>query len=88
MTNGGQPAINGYTATGGRLAISIRTRLIQQDKRFKETSSIVGQFTEEVTDAAVAPTPHITAASKVVSEFQCHLPNPEDKGMMEKVLFQ
>jgi hypothetical protein len=50
--------------------------------------SFVGQITEEVTDAAAVPPPHITPAIRVMSEFQCHLLNPEDKGMMEKVLFQ
>ncbi len=50
--------------------------------------SIVGQITEEVTDAAAAPTPHITPAIRVISVFQRHLLNPEHKEMMEKVLFQ
>ena len=50
--------------------------------------SIVGQITEEVTDAVAAPTPHITPAIRVISVFQRHLPNPEHKEMMEKALFQ
>jgi hypothetical protein len=29
-----------------------------------------------------------TLTKGVMSEFQCHLLNSEDKGMMEKVLFQ
>jgi hypothetical protein len=49
---------------------------------------IVGQIAEEVTDAAVARTPHITPAIRIMSMFQRHLLNPEDKDTMEKVLFQ
>jgi hypothetical protein len=48
---------------------------------------IVGQIREEATVVAAASPPHITPAIRM-SEFQCHLLNPEDKGMMEKVLFQ
>jgi hypothetical protein len=51
-------------------------------------TSIVGQIREEVTAVAAASPPHITPAIRVMSEFQRHLLNPEDKGMMEKVLFQ
>jgi hypothetical protein len=50
--------------------------------------SFVGQITEEVTDAAAVPPPHITPAIRVMSEFQRHLLNPEHKEMMKKVLFQ
>jgi hypothetical protein len=50
--------------------------------------SFVGQITEEVTDAAAALTPHITPAIRIMSMFQRHLLNPEDKETMEKVLFQ
>jgi hypothetical protein len=50
--------------------------------------SIIGQITEEVTDAAAAPAPHITPAIRVISVFQRHLLNPEHKEMMEKVLLQ
>lgn len=49
---------------------------------------IVGQITEEVADAAVALTPHITSAIRIMSMFQRHLLNSEDKETMEKVLFQ
>jgi hypothetical protein len=48
----------------------------------------VGQITEEVTDAAAAPTPHITPAIRVISVFQRQLLNPGRKAMMEKVLVQ
>jgi hypothetical protein len=51
-------------------------------------TSIGGQIREEVTAVAAASPPHTTPAIRVMSEFQCHLLNPEDKGMMEKVLFQ
>jgi hypothetical protein len=51
-------------------------------------TSILGQIREEVTAVAAASPPHITLAIRVMSEFQRHLLNPEDKGMMEKVLFQ
>ena len=50
--------------------------------------SIVGQITEEVTGAAMALTPHITPANRIMSMFQRHLLNPEDKETMEKALFQ
>jgi hypothetical protein len=50
--------------------------------------SFVGQITEEVTDAAVVPPPHMTPAIRAISAFQCHLLNPEHEEMMEKVLFQ
>ena len=56
--------------------------------RKKVNVLFVGQITEEVTDAAAAPTPHITPAIRVISEFQRHLLNPGHKEMMEKVLFQ
>jgi hypothetical protein len=46
--------------------------------------SIVGQITEEVTDAAPAPTPHVTPAIRIMSMFQRHLLNPEDKEKMEE----
>jgi hypothetical protein len=48
----------------------------------------VGQITEEVTDAAAAPTPHITPAIWVISAFQRLLLNPGHKEMMEKILLQ
>jgi hypothetical protein len=51
-------------------------------------TSIVGQIRKEGTAVAAASPPHITPSIRVMSEFQCHLLNPEDKGMMEKVLFQ
>jgi hypothetical protein len=35
-----------------------------------------------------APTPHITPAIRIMSMFQRHLLNPEDKETLEKVLFQ
>jgi hypothetical protein len=53
----------------------------------KVITLIVGQIRKEVTAVAASP-PHITPAIRVMSEFPCHLLNPEDKGMMEKVLFQ
>ena len=54
----------------------------------KVITSIVGQIRKEVTAVAAASPPHINPAIRVMSEFPCHLLNPEDKGMMEKVLFQ
>jgi hypothetical protein len=54
----------------------------------KVITAIVGQIRKEVTGVAAASPPHITPAIRVTSEFPCHLLNPEDKGMMEKVLFQ
>jgi hypothetical protein len=103
MTNGRPLAINGSTALGGRLPTSIRIRLSHQGaseadviwtnndlERLSDhrTTSIVGQIREEVTAVAAASPPHITPAIGLMSKFQCHLLNPEDKGMMEKVLFQ
>jgi hypothetical protein len=51
-------------------------------------TSIVGQITEEATEVAAVPTPHIALAIRVISVFQRHLLSPEDKEMMEKVLLQ
>jgi hypothetical protein len=72
---------------------SIRREGDMDERRFRTAErprpvSIVGQITEEVTDAAAAPTPHVTPAIRVISVFQRHLLNPEHKEMMEKVLFQ
>jgi hypothetical protein len=50
--------------------------------------SFVGQITEEVTDAAAGPTPHVTPPIRIMSMFERHLLNPDDKETMEKVLFQ
>jgi hypothetical protein len=49
---------------------------------------IVGEITEEASDAAVALTPHITPEVRIMSLFQRHLLNPEDRERMETVLFQ
>jgi hypothetical protein len=49
--------------------------------------SIAGQIMKEM-EVGVAPTPHITPAIRIMSMFQRHLLNPEDKETMEKVLFQ
>jgi hypothetical protein len=46
-----------------------------------------GQITEEVTDAAVAPTPLVTPPIRITSMFERHLLNPEAKETMEQVLF-
>jgi hypothetical protein len=48
--------------------------------------SFVGQITEEVTAAAAAP--HVTPPIRIMSIFERHLLNPDDKETMEKVLFQ
>jgi hypothetical protein len=50
--------------------------------------SFVGQITEEVTDAAAARTPHVTPPIRIMSMFERHLLNPDNKETMEKVLFQ
>jgi hypothetical protein len=52
------------------------------DHRF---TSIVGQISEEVTAVAAASPPHITPAIRVMSEFQCHLLNPEDAATQIKI---
>jgi hypothetical protein len=56
--------------------------------RKKIIVSLIGQITEEVTDAAAALTSHITPAIRLISVFQCHLLDPEAKETMEKDLFQ
>jgi hypothetical protein len=50
--------------------------------------SFVGQITEEVSDSAAAPTPHVTPPIRLMSIFERHLLNPEDKETLEKVRFQ
>jgi hypothetical protein len=39
-------------------------------------------------EVGAAPTPHVTPAIRIMSMFQHHLLNPEDKETMEEVLFQ
>jgi hypothetical protein len=50
--------------------------------------SIVGQIMKEAMEVGTAPTPHVTPAIRIMSMFQRHLLNLEDKETMEKVLFQ
>jgi hypothetical protein len=43
---------------------------------------------KEAMEVGAPPTPHVTPAIRIMSMFQRHLLNPEDKETMEKVLLQ